>query len=308
MTCNLIVNNTLATSTQKTYRKSLAVYQQFLWDTEKEKLKFPLNLKSFMNFITFLHVSGYAFNTILTYVSALSFYSKLSNCPDISKNFLVQKQITAIKRKGVAADSRMPITHEHIRSLIDNIQLSNHTEFIKKMKKAMYLLAFCAFLRVGEFTLIKQNECKRIINLEDIRFYKDQSKKWFVELKIVEYKSHYNENPVIIMISEGDNKRYCCVQILADYVNVRGNKPGPLFKFQDGITVSRRFFTDQLKQDVMRLGLNDKKYKSHSFRIGAATSASLNGISEEQIKRLGRWHSNSFKRYIRIPKSLSNFN
>ena len=48
-------------------------------------------------------------------------------------------------------------------------------------------------------------------------------------------------------------------------------------------------------------GLNVKNYKSHSFRIGAATTAWAKGFSEEQIQQMGRWNSEAFKKYIRIP-------
>jgi hypothetical protein len=46
-------------------------------------------------------------------------------------------------------------------------------------------------------------------------------------------------------------------------------------------------------------GLNLKNYKSHSFRIGAATTAWAKGFSEEQIQQIGRWNSEAFKKYIR---------
>jgi len=42
-------------------------------------------------------------------------------------------------------------------------------------------------------------------------------------------------------------------------------------------------------------------YKCHRFWIGAATTASSQGMSESQIEAMGRWQSNTYKRYIRIP-------
>ena len=42
------------------------------------------------------------------------------------------------------------------------------------------------------------------------------------------------------------------------------------------------------------------KFNTHSIRIGAATSAFVNEISEEEIKKLGRWSSKCFERCIRI--------
>jgi hypothetical protein len=37
--------------------------------------------------------------------------------------------------------------------------------------------------------------------------------------------------------------------------------------------------------------MNVNEFDTHSFRIGAATSVFVNEISEEKIKKLGRWSS-----------------
>ena len=42
-------------------------------------------------------------------------------------------------------------------------------------------------------------------------------------------------------------------------------------------------------------------YNTHSFRIGAATSAIEAGISDVQVKMLGRWKSDAYQRYVRTP-------
>lgn len=41
--------------------------------------------------------------------------------------------------------------------------------------------------------------------------------------------------------------------------------------------------------------------KDIRFRIGAATLGKSKGISDEQIQLLGRWKSNAYRKYIRIP-------
>jgi hypothetical protein len=50
---------------------------------------------------------------------------------------------------------------------------------------------------------------------------------------------------------------------------------------------------------LRKLGLEAKDYKTHSFRIGAATEAWIQGHSEEQIAAGGRWKSRCMYRYIR---------
>jgi len=46
------------------------------------------------------------------------------------------------------------------------------------------------------------------------------------------------------------------------------------------------------------LGEEYTRYKSHSFRIGAATNAAIKGVSVDKIKTAGRWKSDAFKSYI----------
>lgn len=44
------------------------------------------------------------------------------------------------------------------------------------------------------------------------------------------------------------------------------------------------------------------QYARHSFRIGAATTAAAQGVSDAIIQLLSRWHSDSYLRYICTPR------
>ena len=52
------------------------------------------------------------------------------------------------------------------------------------------------------------------------------------------------------------------------------------------------------------MGLDPQFYSGHSFRIGSATSATIAGLNDYEIKLLGRWSSDCYKRYIRSPLSF----
>ena len=68
-----------------------------------------------------------------------------------------------------------------------------------------------------------------------------------------------------------------------------------------GHPVSRTTFIDQLSLALKFCGLNPARCKVHSCRIGAASHAADRGLSDTQIRALGRLRSNAFHRYIRIP-------
>eukprot|EP00731_Ephydatia_muelleri_P011099 Em0005g1685a len=55
----------------------------------------------------------------------------------------------------------------------------------------------------------------------------------------------------------------------------------------------------QLRGYMKAAGLPSDQFAGHSFRIGAATTATRAGIEDSMIQTLGRWHSAAFLRYIR---------
>ncbi len=73
---------------------------------------------------------------------------------------------------------------------------------------------------------------------------------------------------------------------------------------QGGTPVAREAFAVQLSETIRLWGLNPDRYKGHSFRIGAASHAAGRGMSDSQIRIMGRWKTNAFQKFIRV-SSLS---
>ena len=97
------------------------------------------------------------------------------------------------------------------------------------------------------------------------------------------------------------NKAVCPVATLKCYLEVRPNILGPVFCHFDHKPLTRYQFSAVLKKAINLLDYGIYNFKSHSFRIGMATSLSMEGYSDEQIKIMGRWESNAYLRYIRLP-------
>ena len=78
------------------------------------------------------------------------------------------------------------------------------------------------------------------------------------------------------------------------YMVARGSSPGPLFTWDDGQYLTREGFVARV-----RSGYRGKDYAGHSFRIGAATTASICSVQDSLIKTLGMWESAAYTRYIK---------
>ena len=102
----------------------------------------------------------------------------------------------------------------------------------------MFLLAFHAFLRIGEITVHSRSRGESIVQLFDVTIS---------NTGIVLVMSHFKHNT------------------------------------------------------LGRPGLDPTKYKAHSFRIGAATTAADMGMSETQIQSMGIWKCTALRCFIRIP-------
>ncbi len=93
----------------------------------------------------------------------------------------------------------------------------------------------------------------------------------------------------------------CPVAAVLSYLARRPPVPGPLFLLEDGSPLSRQVLMLNVRQTLMRAGMDVTNFKGHSFRIRAATTAALAGISDANIQLHGRWNSSAFTRYIRSP-------
>ena len=69
----------------------------------------------------------------------------------------------------------------------------------------------------------------------------------------------------------------------------------------EGRPLTRQLFASSLSAIFKKAGLDITNYNTHSFRIGAATSAKEPGISDSQVQMLGSWKSKAFQQYIHTP-------
>ena len=60
--------------------------------------------------------------------------------------------LIGFQKSNSSSDARLPITPTILFQLVNALQHTTSSKFLRVLFKAMFILAFCAFLRVSEIT------------------------------------------------------------------------------------------------------------------------------------------------------------
>jgi hypothetical protein len=165
----------------------------------------------------------------------------------------------------------------------------------------MWLTAFHAFLRVGEITARTSAATHTNLKASECTITRAAGTLKHMDITIRDAK-HAKGQAFHIQIT-ATNTTYCPVLAMHNYLTLAKPTSGPLFQFPGALPVTRHYFDQQLKLALQAAGYDTAQYKGHSFRIGAASEAVASmGMTEHQVQKLGRWKSDAFKSYIRIPQ------
>ncbi len=244
-------------------------------------------------FVSFMHsqlnlVSG----TIATYLSAISYVHSINGLPDPCDSFIVRKMQhgTARMVRDVSL-CRLPITLHILHNILDAVANVEASAYRRSLFRAMFSIAFHACCRVGELT--KSGKSDHWLKFSDVRFGNN-----FLVITFRTYKhSVPGYTPSVTL--HASNDKYCPVHALTQFVLMRGSQNGPLFCLSDNMPISRKSFTEVLNSCLRFLQLDSSRMTAHSFRIGRATLALEQKMNVEQIRQLGRWKGDAFKKYLR---------
>ena len=126
-----------------------------------------------------------------------------------------------------------------------------------------------------------------------------------ISLRIKHSKTDQGRQGVTIIIGR-TNDDLCPIAALLDYLSLRGNGPGPLFHWENGVPLAKPKFVEEVRAALTAANLPAHQYVGHSFRRGAATTAAMVGIQDSSIQTLGGWKSLAYLIYIKLqPHQLS---
>ena len=292
----------LAPSTQRTYGAGKKKYLLFCQETGLVPL--PVTEAKLLQFVAFAVNHGLKYQTVKTYLSAVRHLQIASGGgdPRVDSMPLLELALRGSRKEqaGVPKRTRLPITPLVLESMrqVWNRDASNPDV---PMFWAACCVGFFGFLRSGEITAAENGEFDpaQHLSVQDISVDNPLNPR-SVAVRIKQSKTDPFRLGVTIHLGRTDSV-LCPVAALMAYLVVRGKGKGPLFRFEDGRPLTRPRLVTAVRDALKAAGFQPDLYSGHSFRIGAATTAAACGVPVDVIKALGRWKSEAYQLYVRLP-------
>ena len=254
------------------------------------------NLLYYFSSLADRHISH---KTMKVYLAAITYFSRLVGfniaTSSMHRLHFLLRGIRRSQGGRMTKPPRTPITFAHLHAL--SAYVAGHYSFQDaSMLWAAFTAAFFGLLRSSEFTAPSETTLIQSTLL----------------FRHIGFTSSFTEATLFLPLSKTDpfgtgatvhlfaRTAACCpVLVLRRYVPFHPSPAGPLFMFQDG-----GFLTRSHVAAVLAIAFpNQPNLNTHSFRIGGASALAAAGVPEYIIQSLGRWSSDSFLRYIRLPGS-----
>ena len=258
-------------------------------------------------FVASLADQGLAPQTAKSYLSAVRNMQISLGMPDpreeSSLNILkrVQAGVSRCRLlKGSPKKVRLPITAKVL------LQVKHHLSLLPEDERAVVwciaCTAFFGFFRLGELLpdSIHAYHPATSLSWGDVAV-DSHVKPRMVQVFLKQSKcDQFGAGARVVLGVTGEE--LCPVATIIRYIELRGNYPGPFFLDSSRNTIPKPWFISRIRSTLTAIGLPEHLYAGHSFRIGAATTASLAGVEDSTVQSLGRWNSAAFLQYIRTPK------
>lgn len=295
-----LIRNSLAPSSQRSYAAAQSQFLKFCSLVNKPPL--PASEQLLVLFSAHMAQSC-THNTIRAYLSAVRHLHLSHGLKDpLDRTLQLQLVLRGIKRKKPSlADARLPITPLILQAILDMVNRDPHS-YTNIMMWAACCLGYFAFLRSGELTVNTVFDKDRHLAVDDIAVdsYHNPT---MLGIRLKYSKTDQGRSGVTLFVGR-TYMPICPVSALLAYLVLRRHvsESGPLFLCSNGNPLSRENLVAWLRGTLSMAGIEATRFSGHSFRIGAASTAAAKGIADSTIQTLGRWQSDSFKRYIRIPR------
>ena len=271
-------------------------------------------------YCSFLVEQGAQSSTLCSYISAIKSVLRTDGYQWDDGKVLLSTITKACKIQNDRVKTRLPINVKLLELLIfEKERYFSGTKYLKKtgkikynfkspqpflecMYKALFMLAYYGLMRIGELTTgthpikacnihMGQNKRKILILLYSSKTHGKEARPQQIKISAAEQYSQMQKK-----------RHFCPFKLIDKYLQMRGpftNDDEPLFVFRGGEPVQPSHVRKLLRTLLTNLNLNSKLYDCHSWRLGRSSDLYRAKFSVDQIRRWGRWRSNTVFGYIR---------
>ena len=279
------LRNSKAANTLRAYQADFKDFSSFC--TKNGLNAMPTEPKILSIYLTHL-ASTSKFSTLKRRIASISVIHKMKGHYLDTKHPIIMENLLGIKRMtGTNQIAKKPILINDLKLIINNIDEINQAVKRKLRDKALILIGFSGGFRRSELVNI---DC------DDLEFVNEG-----VKIFIKRSKTDQSGEGMIKAIPYFDNKKYCPVTKLKDWIEFLEIKDGKIFKMSD------KSVSLIIKKYISLSGLDPNKYGGHSLRSGFATSAAEFGAEERNIMAMtGHKTTQMVRRYIQEANLFKN--
>ena len=275
------LKNSKANNTLRAYQSDFKDFSAFCAKNGFSSI--PTQPKIIALYVTHLSKSS-KFSTLKRRIASISVIHKLKGHYLDTKHPILMENLHGIKRTfGSRQKSKKPILINDLKLIIKAIDED------KKRDKAIILIGFAGGFRRSELVSIID---------EDVEFVPEG-----VKILIKRSKTDQSGEGIIKAIPYFENKEYCPVIALKDYLNTKSKDKN----YNKLFNLSDKSVALIIKKYAKKAGLDSSKYAGHSLRSGFATTAAEFGAEERNIMAMtGHKTTQMVRRYIQEANLFKN--
>ena len=279
------LKNSKAANTLRAYQADFKDFSSFCIKNGFNPI--PTEPKILSLYLTHLSSSS-KYSTLKRRIASISVVHKMKGHYLDIKHPIIMENLHGIKRvKGSNQKAKKPILINDLKLIINAIDQNIKSERRKTRDKAIILIGFSGGFRRSELVSI---------NYEDLDFVSEG-----VKIFIKRSKTDQSGEGMVKAIPYFDNKIFCPVLNLKNWLELSGIKIGKIFNISD------KNVSLIIKKYISLCGLDESKYGGHSLRSGFATSAAESGAEERNIMAMtGHKTTQMVRRYIQEANLFKN--
>lgn len=292
-------------STQSSYSSSWKTWTEFC--SLAEIAPVPVLEENLVDWASWAALTR-KYDTVSNYVPGIRHHALLLGhiVPKLEDMPLLLLMLRGIKNKRAETDvkrQRWPINNVVLERLISCYTVTDTVTEEIELNNLLMIAVMCAahwmLMRVSEYT-VRSVKSTNFVRVDDLKWHTDANKNPYYTMTVATTKT--SRAPVTFS-APSTGGATCPVTAMRNYMDrrydlVESSLASPLFMLHNGTPMTSKMMCDAVNTVAGLCGMDPSKYKSHSFRLGGATTLATAGASAHVIQAIGRWTSYAYQLYI----------